>query len=772
MDLRAIINNNEASERSIPKPTTPISPIQPPLHQVFREYGHPPQPSPGKHPSQDYTSQPGGPYASPSTYQNQNQTQTPFAGRPPPPPPIQAPSQHDLRSPARSYSAQSPYQHTPSTSSATQYPFPPTQTPQSPAQHQYPPSYTQSNLPPELITHHGSLGQQNPVHSQASPAPQTPPIGIPGAPHQYLRHQRSQSSLSASTPTPTSAQSQQQYYNPYPQDSPVSAGAFPPSQQIPQHQKQQSQPGTPLGPPLSQRPSSCHYPQPTSPYQQRGSSTGPFPHLVQTSPAPPALDSIPHQSYTPSPYVFQRTSLSEQRRSQSGREQSLSVSPKTRLPSQPMAELAGSQNAQTGLTKRKMDDRDTRPEDSRPDHQADKRGSINSDQQRVSLSASNSPRQPPKKRRFIDPPIWAQSIRNKPIIPGANRGSPKVNGKQPHIALRQTPGVAKAETNGSQHPSPVASRMPMPDSEPDPAILLAPWEKSLINDKPMTGMTKLISDFLFREVVSRDDFGELSSRGVEIEVEAKLGQLIDRSTNQRYMLPVLSECIVATSPNINFKSSMTLPQHSKLNSFLNLQVQETHPDRPKPRPRVPINYRHRRETDKFYGLPHSMYDILPSPVREHVRPNQGLSVRVTHDLKTGQVLAKIIKTRIADLNIHIPQLPLDCRISVNFEMKFEGDLDLVMNAGFGERRSDRHKDRLSYTQGPYQVDLTQVTHDVVTNNATKTEREHELEIELSTGAIREQGMRASAGEPHCYPTLVEGLLNNVMLLSKTVPHVE
>jgi polynucleotide 5'-triphosphatase len=48
----------------------------------------------------------------------------------------------------------------------------------------------------------------------------------------------------------------------------------------------------------------------------------------------------------------------------------------------------------------------------------------------------------------------------------------------------------------------------------------------------------------------------------------------------------------------------------------------------------------------------------------------------------------------------------------------------------------------------------------------RIEREHELEIEVSTAAIRQQGLRAANQEPHEYPNLVEGLLNNVCLLSK------
>lgn len=58
-------------------------------------------------------------------------------------------------------------------------------------------------------------------------------------------------------------------------------------------------------------------------------------------------------------------------------------------------------------------------------------------------------------------------------------------------------------------------------------------------------------------VVAREDLGELASRGVELEIEAKLGQLINKDTNERFWLPVQSECILADNGRTGFKSSMT-----------------------------------------------------------------------------------------------------------------------------------------------------------------------------------------------------------------------
>ena len=109
-----------------------------------------------------------------------------------------------------------------------------------------------------------------------------------------------------------------------------------------------------------------------------------------------------------------------------------------------------------------------------------------------------------------------------------------------------------------------------------------------------------------------------------------------------------------------------------------------------------------------------MHKSLPEAVKQQLNPRHTVKVRVSHqqDPKTqgpGKVLAKIVKARITDLDIYMPQSPLDCRISINFEMNWEGDVEDLIAQGIGERIPDRIKDRLSYTHGLYQVDLTQVT---------------------------------------------------------------
>lgn len=94
---------------------------------------------------------------------------------------------------------------------------------------------------------------------------------------------------------------------------------------------------------------------------------------------------------------------------------------------------------------------------------------------------------------------------------------------------------------------------------------LGPWEPSFLNIIPAEELVRIVSDWLFQNVVQRVDVGVGpagggTSGGAVLEIEAKIGQLIDKNTNDRLRLPVLNECVVShTDPNIRiaFKSSMT-----------------------------------------------------------------------------------------------------------------------------------------------------------------------------------------------------------------------
>lgn len=143
-----------------------------------------------------------------------------------------------------------------------------------------------------------------------------------------------------------------------------------------------------------------------------------------------------------------------------------------------------------------------------------------------------------------------------------------------------------------------------------------------------------------------------------------------------------------------------------MNNFLNEAVKASMPQQNPSR--IPIAYVHKKERDTFYEIQASE---LPPVIRQNLNPRHKPKVRVTTDQRTGEVLAKIVKCRVADLDVCSPRTTVDWRVSVNLEMEYNGDvsnLPVIDPALMKGGRGDRNKDRMSYRHLAYQVDLTQV----------------------------------------------------------------
>ncbi|KAI0144441.1 mRNA triphosphatase CET1 [Xylariaceae sp. FL1272] len=858
-----------------PVTAAPATPVQSghPSH-AFRDYSHSTHASPVAQPH-DYPPSAGpgpAPYASPTSYHPQPGS---AYGSRPSVPPLQPLASHDPRSPG-SISGPSPYQRqTPNSSISTGsggYPFPTQQPPPSPGQrHQYRPSHsysrdsyqsqTPTGMPPSLAS--VAYGPGQPHHPPQHPVAQTPPVGTPGGSHQYLQ-QRSMSIQS--TPTPTSAHSQPPSFPAY--GSPVATHHPHPAhldqQQQHQHNRHQSpQPPTPLGPPMAPRQSpAMSYQQPPSPYQQRMSQTS-MPsyqqQVMQNSPPPPPpsavsrMPSVAHSAYDAAGESQRR---SQSLHSRSERERSLSVSPKTRVPSLPSstddsfshshskdaqaqahaqahahaqynhnhnnrlqpqpqhhsaaaAANLGNNSVATSMermepqrdltpAKRKMDDRDLRPDEMENSRQPPPPPRLNGNHAShnhaaPSTATPSAPSSVPRssaspvmarKQRIVhrDPPAWAQSGHKRPLgrsrnfsiknPTAATPSSHAVNGvhHEPHAA-------AKGE-RFSRHSSPEAARSTtLPREEPNHSHAVIdssfPWEPSIENTKPIDVISRSVGDFFYGNVLRDANADDLRARGAQFEIEAKLGHIIDKATNERLYLPGVSsgEIVVENGARIAFKSSMTLNQHRVFNNYLNDQVKASFPGNPTAAgPRVQVHYVHRRETDRFFELPPEMRQRLPASVANKLSPNAPVKARVTYDQKTGNVLAKIVKARVANHHIHMPHLHLDCRISVNIEWDWDGPAQEIEQNQIlkKERPPDRNKDRLSYTQGFYQIDLTQVTQPTLgpQGEPGPPSKEHELEIELDSKVLLEQGRRLINREENRYTDLVDGFIDNIRLLAR------
>lgn len=176
-----------------------------------------------------------------------------------------------------------------------------------------------------------------------------------------------------------------------------------------------------------------------------------------------------------------------------------------------------------------------------------------------------------RKRRREDPPIWAQSSRglreSNPFLT-RNKHSPgtvappsksALPTEKPRIILDRKQSPPIAEANGHTI---AANGLRSPSSQSRP---LGAWEPTILNEIPSEEVTRIISDFLYTEVVMRDGVGVAPAgggklKGAVLEIEAKVGQIIDKNTDERLRLPVMTECVLDKSePSVRtiFRSSMT-----------------------------------------------------------------------------------------------------------------------------------------------------------------------------------------------------------------------
>ncbi|KAF9983101.1 mRNA-capping enzyme subunit beta [Mortierella antarctica] len=258
-------------------------------------------------------------------------------------------------------------------------------------------------------------------------------------------------------------------------------------------------------------------------------------------------------------------------------------------------------------------------------------------------------------------------------------------------------------------------------------------------------VVRTIGDFLYEHC-----------NNAHVEIEAKLGVLIDKSTGRRIQMPVRNEVVLSSQGRSSnwyrFSSDMTLEQHAHFNTILNNRLVQLQRIEPKERHE---RYEHTYEIDQFFAS------------------SQG-KTRVTKDQKTNQVVPNGIvqKGRIADIDVFSPRNPFDFRVSVNIEVP--------VPLPQGVPQFERRKDRVSYRHNNFKIDLTQVKTANAPNanqhahnfsqmrpqpNSNALDVTHELEVEFVNPGelVREREIRISSGgkQPDRFMEIVGHFINNV-----------
>ncbi|KAK6441884.1 mRNA-capping enzyme subunit beta [Oleoguttula sp. CCFEE 5521] len=666
----------------------------------------------------------------------------------------------------------------------------------------------QTHGPPGQFPFSGQLS----VSPGGYPQQHTPLAHTPGGHPQYLPHQSQPPLLgqhhqqgahpqmyrqqtSSSSPTPSSQHSQPPYGI---RQSPLAAPSHLPHQAPPPHfQQYQSHPSTPLGPPsLQQRGSAHSAPQDNySPLHQRnlsGISNG----IVRGSPAQyhSHIGHPPPQAPTPPEYF-----------NQLDRERSLSVSPKTQVPVRipslgsrqssyqeppqsarssvhlPMAQPTVQQNhvMQNGVSQANSHStppaalpnatsQSLLPADAPseipppPHHYSEKMGM----KHLIASAPANIKQQPPvavnvSLKRSASPEMLSAAPRTKMLKTRPTERPPwaRLHRKNTHYK----PFGHIATTNG--HGSDEHTAKPTPEEATKTAILdtclanarelLGGWEASYQGKSLNPSMYKVVQDWLWMKFSDLDQVDPAM-----LEVEAKIGRLLNKSDGNRANFGISSTCTIAESHNhlLSFESKMDTPEYKAINEALNESVIKA-----QVKGREPMRYRRIEQTDSSHHINATGLSLIPAALKQYTntRPPR---LRISHDKATQSLKAAIIKLPVSNLHIHAPDGAYDCRISINIELSFlpllaaaQLKVDDIIDHGAPAEPS-RQKNRMNYKHLAYDIDLTAVQQG--------DKMSYELELEVDAGLLKAHMGLLQRREPSAYVEIVSGFLENAQFLMR------
>ncbi|KAK9237025.1 CYTH-like domain-containing protein [Lipomyces kononenkoae] len=334
----------------------------------------------------------------------------------------------------------------------------------------------------------------------------------------------------------------------------------------------------------------------------------------------------------------------------------------------------------------------------------------------------NVARAKPKPKRYDSPPIfarkWRADWRSVYNVASVNNGS--TNSRNGRL---------------TRSPSPESAAAHVFKSEDGDISSTSTGDRygTFTNVEPYEDLTRRVSSWIYANVAPMAP--DVQN---QLEIEAKIGTILSKQTQQRLSLPVDTETLLNTDMlggTIEFESDVGRIQHQAYNVFLNTCLQKSE------RWKMPIRYAHTKQRDSFYSL-------APQPGSSR----RGERLRVSVDLKSEKIIQKVVKTRVRDLMIYCPGSKYDVRISLNIERPESLD-----PSPQDRLNNDRVKDRVSYIHQNSQIDLTQVT--------APDRKTHELEIELGMKETLQYIAKIKSGvQEDGYEECIRRFLDNVRIL--------
>lgn len=368
-------------------------------------------------------------------------------------------------------------------------------------------------------------------------------------------------------------------------------------------------------------------------------------------------------------------------------------------------------------------------------------GHINGDMdEKENLKVVSTKTSPPtvKPRRYDEPPIWALSYRrlnNMRMIQTRNQGPLRQGDYQRQHGSHRTNRPPHSHSHQQVHYASQKSQPPRVTTLSQiPSMSGLPV--SLTDVLPYEDLTRKITEWLFATLHN------LGEERQYVEVEVKLGQIMQRKIDKRLSLPVTTETVVSpdyAKTQTTFQASMLEQQFKAAAAFLDKLASDTKgTDKPTRIVSYPVN---------------STRDLVFQP------PGTD-NCRVTLN-KEDQEIERIVKRRVDNLVVYSPGDLLDFRISISLEIPVTGaDIDLTQLPV----KTERVKNRLSYAHRAFQVDLTSVVTDKINNT-------QELEVEINKPLMLEYFDALSRGDKDAslrFEELVRFTVDNTRLILRKI----
>ncbi|KAE8258319.1 hypothetical protein A4X13_0g1759 [Tilletia indica] len=286
-----------------------------------------------------------------------------------------------------------------------------------------------------------------------------------------------------------------------------------------------------------------------------------------------------------------------------------------------------------------------------------------------------------------------------------------------------------------------------------------PYERTMFSYDPIDEFTATIADWIYHH-----------TRGLQnVEIEAKIGTLVDKSTEHRLFMPVMTETILLENTDgIRFVSELGIHHHSAMNKLMNQLVTYTNA---KGYQGSKVVYKRQEEIDYFHKIEPGM---LPPAVLESLGPlnldGKEDKIRVTRDNKDGKAKSDhaMVKRRIASLEVFCPKRLYDYRISINTETP------VPLPPPSSAAMFWRDKNRVTYQHELIQVDLTLVKS---TFPMTGVQTSHELELEFQdasklVAAGHEARAEGASQDWTPFDDMCHIFLNNVRMLIRNMPELQ